>query len=318
MSAGSTMQLHAAGVSSSGASTDITQKVTWSSSNTAVATIDSTGVVKALTAGTSTITATSGTLSKSFVLTVTGPKPQSIALSPGSVSLTVGDSQIYVATATYADGTTANITSSVTWSVTPTGVASIDANGVLTAVGIGSYTVTATLNDVTTTITGTVVSGVPTGTQATLTSITVTPTSARIASGTKQEFKVIGQYSDHTTQDVSTQASWNSSNTGVAQVDTNGVASGASAGTTTIQAQIGSLQSTATLVVSAATLTGIHITPATINFAAGTKQQFQVTGTFSDGTTQDLSSQVQWSSSDPSVIAVDANGQASALQPGNA
>jgi hypothetical protein len=60
----------------------------------------------------------------------------------------MGDTQQFIATATYADNSTANVTSSAAWTVANTSVATIDSAGIATAVASGSTTVTAALNGV--------------------------------------------------------------------------------------------------------------------------------------------------------------------------
>jgi hypothetical protein len=75
----------------------------------------------------------------------------SIAVSPLAPSLDSGDTQQMVATGTYADASTLNLTSAVTWESSDTGVATIDngtSGGVLSALGEGTTTVSATIGAV--------------------------------------------------------------------------------------------------------------------------------------------------------------------------
>jgi hypothetical protein len=65
-----------------------------------------------------------------------------------------------------------------------------------------------------------------------------------------------------------------------------------------------------------ATLTSIAVTPANPSIAKGAQQQFTATGTFSDNTTQNLTSQVTWASATTSVATITAGGLASAINPG--
>ncbi len=82
---------------------------------------------------------TSSTLTES-VLTVT-----SIAVTPASISLSVGATLQLVATATYSDGTQGAVTSSVTWSSSDLTIATVTSAGVATGVAEGSATIQATL-----------------------------------------------------------------------------------------------------------------------------------------------------------------------------
>jgi hypothetical protein len=96
------------------------------------------------------------------------------------------------------------------------------------------------------------------------------------------------------------------------------LASGLAAGTSSIAAVIGGQSGQATLTVTSATLSGIVINPAAPqSISLGSKQQYQAIATFSDSTTQDLSSQVTWSSSDPSVATINRFGTASSTGVGS-
>ena len=77
------------------------------------------------------------------------------------------------------------------------------------------------------------------GSSPTLTSIAVTPVSPSILIGASQQFTATGTYSDNSTQNLSNRVTWTSSNTGVATINTNGLATGGSAGTTTISVALG-------------------------------------------------------------------------------
>ncbi|MGH9123619.1 MAG: FG-GAP-like repeat-containing protein [Acidimicrobiales bacterium] len=84
----------------------------------------------------------------------------------------------------------------------------------------------------------------------TLTSITVTPTNPTEPTGAPQQFTATGTFSDASTQDLTTTASWSSSNTGVATINaTTGAATTIAAGTTTITATDGTITGTTTLTV---------------------------------------------------------------------
>jgi uncharacterized protein YjdB len=141
--------------------------VTWSSSDTGVATISnaagSNGLVTAVAAGSTTITATSGGISKSRTLTVTAASLTSIAVIPVDSSIAIGALMQFTATGTYSDNTTQDLTTSATWSSSDTSVATISnaagSIGLATAVFAGSTTITAVSGSVsgstTLTVTGT-------------------------------------------------------------------------------------------------------------------------------------------------------------------
>jgi len=137
-----------------GTFSDSSQKVlsgaTWASSNTNVATISSGGVAGGLIAGTSTITATVGTVvSPGVTLTVTAPVLQSIVLAPASASVGVFQTQAYTVTGHYSNQTSAPITSGVTFSANPIPVATINSSGIATGLSPGSATISAAVGTLT-------------------------------------------------------------------------------------------------------------------------------------------------------------------------
>ncbi len=120
--------------------------ITWSSSNTKVATVDKSGKVTAVAAGTATITATSSVNGvKAATCTVNVKKKEihlkSISLSKTSISLTEGGSETI--TVSYDPSNTTD-SKAIKWSSSDTKVATVDKNGKVTAVGAGSATITAT------------------------------------------------------------------------------------------------------------------------------------------------------------------------------
>ena len=144
-----------------GTSQNVTQTVTWSSSNSAVATISnlvgSQGLVNDTGVGTTTITASLGSVSASTPLTLTSPVPTSLAIVPATTSLQVGNTLAFTATATLTDGTTQSVTQTATWSTSDSAVVTVSnaagSQGLVSAAGPGTATVTATLGSVTNTAT---------------------------------------------------------------------------------------------------------------------------------------------------------------------
>jgi uncharacterized protein YjdB len=121
--------------------------VTWSSSNTAVATVDSAGVVTAgTTAGTANITATAGGVnSTAIVVNVTAANVAvtGVTLNKTTTSIPVGGTDTLVATV--APATASN--KAVTWTSSDAAVATVDASGKVTGVKAGTATITVTTAD---------------------------------------------------------------------------------------------------------------------------------------------------------------------------
>lgn len=204
---------------------------TWSSSNTARATVVSTtgvvtGVVGA-TAGTVNITYSVGSCTAIRVVTVNvTPGP----ITGGSASICIGDNTTWT-----------NATPGGTWSSSNIAVASVSAGGVVNGVATGvatiTYTISATGCFVTRAIT---VNTTPAG---------ITPTSGNVCVGTSTPFT-----------NTTPGGTWTSSNTSIAIIGTaSGVATGVSFGTANISYSIGSCFAVATVVVNT---TPVAITPA--------------------------------------------------------
>ncbi len=152
-------------------------------------------------------------------------------------------------------------------------------------------------------------SGTGTSSGPTLVSIAVMPGSATIGVNATQQFTATGTFSDNSTKDVTAQSTWTSSDTETASVGmTTGLATGvAPGGPVTITATDGTIKGTAQLTVSSGpTLKSIAVTPSTANIGVNGMQPFTATGTFSDNSTKDVTTQSTWKSSNTEVATVGA------------
>ena len=102
--------------------------------------------------------------------------------------------------------------------------------------------------------------------------------------------------------------SWTSGNNGIAQVSdaipTKGLVTGVGVGSTAINSTLGGVHGSTTLTVTAATLVSLTIAPPDPSIAKATTTQLTATGNFSDGTTQDCTIQVSWTSGENSIAQV--------------
>jgi Bacterial Ig-like domain (group 2). len=144
----STMQLDATGNYSSGLTPDLTNDVIWDSSNPSVA-ICKTGVVTGLADGTTDITATlNGITSQSLTITVISLS--SIVVAPAvPVALAVGATQQFMVTGINWDGSTADISSQVTWASDTPAAATISSTGLAAAMAVGTANITASMSGIT-------------------------------------------------------------------------------------------------------------------------------------------------------------------------
>ena len=137
---------------------------------------------------------------------------------------------------------------------------------------------------------------------------------------------LVGTYSDGTTRFLTESASWSSSATTVASVSNTTASKGraylAAYGTTTITATYGGQTVNGTLTVQQPPLASIAITPAAPTIASGTAIQFHATATYTDGSTQDITTLATWTSSAPGAATVSnaagAQGLTTAIAPGTA
>lgn len=146
----------------------------------------------------------------------TDPVLQSISLQPPTTSVEAGKTVQMSAWGTYdTESQRKNISSQVTWSIpsSDSGIATINTTGLVTGVGLGSTTITASAQG----ISGQTSLSV---TLANLVSISVSPLTASISStgaGT-QQFHATGTFGDGTSHDITTQVDWASSNTNAATI----------------------------------------------------------------------------------------------------
>ena len=129
---------------------DATDKtVTWKSSDESVATVDKDGVVTAKKAGTVTITATAGGVSGTLDITVTAKPVETVPVTSVEVTVeagtTVSVGKTLQATATVKPGNATN--KKVMWKSSDESIATVDANGVITAKKAGKVVITATSTD---------------------------------------------------------------------------------------------------------------------------------------------------------------------------
>jgi FG-GAP-like repeat/Bacterial Ig-like domain (group 2)/FG-GAP repeat len=116
--------------------------VTWATSNTAVATISSSGLVTTVAQGSVTVSATSGSVTGSTSLTVGPANLVSITVSPSNPSISAGQSQQFTATGSYTDGSSQSLTN-VTWSSGTSSVATVNGTGLATGVAAGTSIIEA-------------------------------------------------------------------------------------------------------------------------------------------------------------------------------
>lgn len=225
----------------------------------------------------------------------------SLQVTPDGTTIPNGSAQQFMVVGTFADNTQLDLTTSATWSSSNPAVSTIAPGGLASTVGPGETTVTAAVGPVRDSTTLTV-------SEATTSSIQITPDSPVIAVGATQPFTATATLSDGTTQDVTGSAVWSSDNTGIATiVEDSGLATATGLGSARIIATFGGQTGSTDIVVTEAVLVSLTVNPPQALSAPGTRRRFRALGTYSDGTTRDLTSQVTWSSDNTDVTMANDN-----------
>ena len=284
------------------------RSVTWTSSDERIVTVDTEGVVTAVSAGTATVTATTndGTnLTASCVVSVTPKLAESISLNRDELTLERGASECLTATVLPSDADNR----SVTWASSDEDVATVDAGGIVTAISAGTATVTATTND---------------GTNLTASCVvTVTPKLAESISLDREELILERGASECLTATVypatadDRSVTWTSSDERVVTVDSEGVVTAVSAGTATVTATTNDgtdLTASCAVTVTPEYVRSISLDREELTLERGASER--LTATVYPATADDRS--VTWTSSDERVVTVDTEGVATAVSAGTA
>ncbi|MGE3975367.1 MAG: beta strand repeat-containing protein [Bdellovibrionales bacterium] len=149
-------QMTATGSYSDGTQLNITSSVTWSTANAAIATVSnasgSWGLTTGVAVGSTTVFAAFSGVTGQTTVTVIPPVLVSITVTPSNSTITPLATKQFTAMGVYADGSTQNLTASVTWASTNILAATISnaaaTKGRATGIGIGSTTISATLTTI--------------------------------------------------------------------------------------------------------------------------------------------------------------------------
>jgi hypothetical protein len=136
-------QFSATATYSDGSTQDITQSATWISSVPAVAAMNSTGYAASIYPGSTTISASSGSVIGTASLVVNPAVATSLVVTPASSTVVVGTQQQFTATLNYSNGSSMNVTSTVAWSSSSPTVATVSSGGLAVGIAGGSSTIEA-------------------------------------------------------------------------------------------------------------------------------------------------------------------------------
>lgn len=218
--------------------------VAWSSTNTAVASVSSSGVVTALAVGGPvTIVASSEGQDGSATVTVIPPPVATVSVSPASPSLTPG--AVIQLVPTLRDASGATLTGRiVTWTSSNSGVASVSGAGLVTGIAVGGpVTITATSEGQVGTASASVVAPI-------VTTVTISPAVTTVASGGTTPLSALIRDQNGATMTEKT-PTWTTSNASIATVSPIGLVTGiAAGGPVTITATVDGKTGTASITVT--------------------------------------------------------------------
>lgn len=154
---GVTQQYTATATYGNNSTGDVTSSVTWSTSQSSVATISSSGLLSGVALGTAIVKAQSGSVTSSTNISVANKTVSSLVISPAtppSLSLSTAPTLQFTATATYSDGSQGIVTSTCTWTSSAPSIVSIAtagsaSPGLATALATGTASISATASGVT-------------------------------------------------------------------------------------------------------------------------------------------------------------------------
>ncbi|MBD1574717.1 hypothetical protein HC725_15800 [Vibrio sp. S17_S38] len=300
---------------------DVTDDVVWSSSSSSTVSIDNGGLATADSVGSSTITAALGGQTSTAQVTVADAyvTKVEVATTPNPVTLAKGGKASVTVTATYSDGSTQDVTEQATLTSNNDAIATIVEGNNIYASGVGDATVIARFDSVDSNPINITVTG------ATVTGIDVTPSALSLANGTTGQLTATATFSDTTTRDVTTEASWNTADSTFVSVSPQGLVTANSVTTSSISvtASFGGtptapIKGSSSVAVTAATVDSLSITPNPVNVAKGDEIQLVVTATFSDSTTQLVTDLTAFTSDKPIFATVTGTGVVQAIDQGNA
>ncbi|PWF47978.1 Ig-like domain-containing protein [Massilia glaciei] len=313
IAAGGTQQFVATATYSDNSSRIVTTDSAWVSSAPAVATVGAaTGSARGLVPGSASISATFGGKTGAAALTVTPATLVSIQVAPVNSSISVGINQQFTAMGTFSDASTRDISAVTTFASSLPAVATINATtGLARGVTPGTTVITATSGTRSASTNLTV-------TPLALVAVTLAPLAPTVQIGATRQMFVTARYSDLSTVNVTASSTYVSASPAVATINTSGLVTGVSNGNALVTATFNGMSAGTTVLVPAATITSIAVTPSPTSVAVGNSRQFTATATYSDASTGNITNTAVWTSSAPLVATVVPGGLASGLMAGTA
>jgi C1A family cysteine protease len=327
MPLGMDRQFTATATFTDGETRDITSQCEWYSDNESVAVVSDTGYCASTGTGQTYINAriqntTLPAAEGSARIDVTSPIITGIEVTPVNPAKPLGLDCRFASTAIYSDGSTYDITGFTEWTSSNEDVAVIDNvtdKGLAQTESIGQTTINASYDEFSDQTVLTVTDSEPE-------SLYITPNPANAPAGYDVQLRAFAVFTDGTEQEVTGDVQWVSEDSNIVTVsnvsESKGLAMARNPGTATVTAnwQSFGLSVGVQFETLAGVLETIKISPENPSAPLGTVVSFTAAGTYSGGTSADITSQVLWETLDTNVAlisnAAGESGKAATLETG--
>jgi trimeric autotransporter adhesin len=307
---GRSVSFSARGTYTTGLLRDLTSEATWATGDPSIASMTGSRLTP-LRAGHTTLDVSYDGVTTTIPIEVGNGDVTALEVTPANLTIGLGATKQLHATATFEDGTTRDVTHEVTWDG-GLGVATVDEDGLVTAVGHQHNETASVAADL---------GGLRGYSSVTVSlahpeTITLTPDSATMSAGSSRQLHAQGTYPGGRTADITDLVTWSSAHPALAAVSGDGLLRSSPnqpGGTTTISATQGGVTAAAEVIVHRGLPVSIAVTPAGRTLDLGGSVQLTATGSYDDGTTLDLTSDVEWTSDDPGQISLSDSGRATAV-----
>ncbi len=283
---------------------EVQAPVRWASADTGIVAVDSAGLLHGVKLGNAVVTATADDRSAGVNVQVVAPAA-AFTVAPGAATFGVGDTLRLIPTITDGAGTVSARTP--LWSTDRPDVASVDGDGLVHGVGVGTAAITGTVDDLTATATVTVY-GAPSA-------LVIEPAAATIPLQGTVELEAVIVDSAGTPIETA-EAEWTSSDPTAVSVSTKGLAKGLSGGPTTVTAKVGAMSATAVITVTVPVVS-VSVSPRADSIVIG--DTLRLSGVARDAYGRPVQgANVLWTSNRPGVASVDGSGLVTAAGEGTA
>ncbi|HEU4628146.1 MAG TPA: Ig-like domain-containing protein [Gemmatimonadaceae bacterium] len=281
--------------------------VLWASSDEAVATVDEAGLVTARFPGSATITATSEGKTGQATVTVNLVPVASVTIAPDPTKLVPGQTAQLAATVRDAGG---NVLTgrTISWATGDHAVATVTTSGVVTAVGVGSTTVSAATGGITGTAAVVVAAPAPS-------SVNLNPSALSLTVG--QSAPVAATVRDASGNVLpNAPVAWATDNAAVATVSSSGTVTATGAGTATITASSGGATAALPVTVSLIPVASVALVPSSASVHVGRTVQLAAVTKDANGNVL-TGRQIVWSSTNTAIATVSQSGLVTAVSKGS-